>query len=323
MPVLYLTEDEVRRLLTMEAALGAVEAGLRALGLDEAANVPRSRCQTDHVMLHLLAAAAKPLGVLGFKAYTTTRREARFHVTLYDGRSGEMTALIEADHLGRMRTGAASGVATRHMALPGARTVGVFGTGRQARTQLLAVCKVRDVRRVHVYSPTPEHRSAFAAEMSEACRTEVVPVSQPYDAAANMDIVITATTSREPVLHGDWLAEGTHLNVIGSNFLSKAEIDVQTLRRANVVVVDSKDQARLEAGDFVAALEQGALHWSDVRELSQVVAGRCPGREHPHDITLFKSLGLGIEDVAVAARVVELARAEGVGREILGSEEGT
>ena len=313
-PVLLLTEDDVRQLLTMDMALEAVEEVLRRLALDEAQNVPRARCQTDHAMLHVLAASAKSLGALGYKAYSTTRKGAQFHVGLYDGKTGALAALIQADHLGRMRTGAASGVATEYMARPDAAEVGLFGSGKQARTQLLAVCKVRKVSRVQVYSPDDERRRLFAGEMSRLCETEVVPVPRPELAAQDKDIVITATSSREPVFNGHWLAEGTHLNVIGSNFLSKAEVDAVAVRRCESIVVDSKDQARLEAGDFVQALEDGSIHWADVHELGQVIVGRYTGRAHPQDVTLFKSLGIGAEDVAVAAAVYQKAQAAGAGR---------
>src|SRR5262249_28742865 len=159
-----------------------------------------------------------------------------------------------------------------------------------------------------------EHRRCFAAEMSDACQTEVVSVARPEQAAESKDIIITATNSREPVLNGQWLSQGTHVNAVGSNFLGKAELDMATLRRCNPIVVDSKDQARLEAGDFQQALEEGLLRWSDVRELGQVIVGRYPGRKHPEDVTLFKSLGLALEDVATAARVYAKAQAEGVGK---------
>jgi ornithine cyclodeaminase/alanine dehydrogenase-like protein (mu-crystallin family) len=135
-------------------------------------------------------------------------------------------------------------------------------------------------------------------------------------AAEDKDIVITATTSREPVLNGHWLAEGTHLNVIGSNFLGKAEVDAVTVRRCESIVVDSKDQARLEAGDFVQALEEGSIHWADVHELGQVIVGRYTGRAHPQDVTMFKSLGIAVEDVAVAARVYAKAQAVGLGKSV-------
>ena len=317
MAVLYLTEDEVGRLVTMDLALEAVEAAFRKLALDEAENVPRQRCQTDRVMLHVLPAAARTLGALGFKAYTVSRAGAKFLVTLFDPKVGGMTALVEADLLGQFRTGAASGVATKKLARPDATTVGCFGTGKQARTQLLAVCKVRRVRAVRVHGRDPERRQAFAAQLSAETGVEVVPVESPEEAAKGQDIVITATTAREPVLRGEWLAEGAHVNLIGSNFLSKSESDVEVFRRANLVTVDSKDQARLEAGDFVAALNAGVLKWEDVYNLAPVLVGKYPGRESPRDVTVFKSLGLGVEDVALAVRLVQLARQKGLGREIL------
>lgn len=318
MPVLYLTEAEVRGLLTMDLALTAVEAAFRKLALDEAENVPRRRCQTDHVMLHVLPAAAKTLSGLGLKAYTTSRTGgAKFHVFLFDPVAGGLTAILEADYLGQVRTGAASGVATKVLARPDAATVGLYGTGKQARTQLEAVCKVRPVRRAAVYSRDEARRRAFAEEMAELCRTEVVPAGKPEDAAMGLDIVITATASREPVLFGGWVADGAHLNLIGSNFLAKTEADVEVFRRATLITVDSKEQAKLEAGDFVAPMRDGVFGWADVYEFAQVLTGRYPGRQSPRDVTIFKSLGLGLEDIAVAARVVEKARAAGVGREIM------
>jgi ornithine cyclodeaminase/alanine dehydrogenase-like protein (mu-crystallin family) len=316
MSVLLLTEDDVRRLLTMEVALGAVEDGLRKMALDEAMNIPRARTQTDHAMQHVMSAAAKSMGVMGYKAYATSRKGQHFHVGLFDGKTGMLLSLLQADYLGQVRTGAASGVATQYMARPEASEVGVFGSGKQARTQLQAVCKVRKIEHVQVYSPSEERRRQFAAQMSEICRTEVEPVPRPEMAAEDKDIIITATTSREPVLNGHWIAEGTHINAIGSNFLGKAELDVVTVRRCESIVVDSKDQARLEAGDFTQALEDGSIHWSDVHELGQVIVGRYAGRAHPQDVTLFKSLGIAVEDVAVAARVYAQALELGVGRPI-------
>jgi alanine dehydrogenase len=316
MPVLLLTDDDVRQLLTMEMALEAVEAGLRKLALDEAVNIPRSRCQTDHSMLHCLSAAAKTLGFMGYKAYSTGRKGTHFHIGLYDGKSGALLSLMHADYLGQVRTGAASGVATQYMARHDAAEVGIFGSGKHARTQLLAVCKVRKIRRAQVYSPSEERRRAFAEEMTKVCQCDVQPVPRPEMAAEDKDIVITATNSREPVFNGNWISEGTHLNVIGSNFLGKAEVDSVCVRRCASIIVDSKDQARIEAGDFTQALEDGSIHWSDIHELGQVIVGRYTGRAHGEDVTLFKSLGIAIEDVAVAGMVYQKATAAGVGRMI-------
>jgi len=316
MGVLLLSEDDVRQVLTMEMALQAVEEGLKHMALDEAHNVPRARVQTDHAMLHCLSAAAKSLGVMGYKVYTTARKGVHFQVGLYDGKTGALLSLMKADYLGQMRTGAASGVATQYMARMDASEVGLFGSGYQAQTQLQAVCKVRKVRRVQVYSRNAENRRRFANEMAVVCQTEVEPVPRPEMAAEDKDIVITATNSREPVLNGNWLAEGTHLNVIGSNFLTKSEIDSATLRRCDSIVVDSKDQARIEAGDFAQALEDGTIHWSDIHELGHVIVGRYTGRAHAEDVTLFKSLGIAVEDIAVAAKVYSAAQAKGLGQMI-------
>lgn len=314
MPVLHLTEDEVRGLLTMETAIEAVESALRKMALEEAFTVPRSRCQTDHSMLHVLPAAAKTLGVIGYKAYVTSRAGTRFHVTIYDGKTGEMTALMQADFLGQVRTGAASAVATKHLARKDSSTLGIFGAGKQARTQLLGVSRVRKLTRAVVWSPSEERRAAFAREMSDACGFEVVPAAAPEEAARGLDVICTATSAREPVLSGAWLSPGQHVNAIGSNFLAKAEIDVDVVRRSNVVTIDSKDQGRLEAGDLVAALDQGVIEWIDVAELGRVVAMRAPGRQSADDVTLFKSLGIGLEDIAVAMKVYQKAKEAGVGR---------
>jgi ornithine cyclodeaminase/alanine dehydrogenase-like protein (mu-crystallin family) len=316
MPFLLLTENDVRQILTMDMATEAVTQGLRKLALDEAQNIPRSRTQTDHAMQHVLSAAAKSLGFMGYKAYATSRKGTNFHVGLFDGKTGGFLALIQADYLGQMRTGAASGVATEFMARPDASEVGMFGSGKQARTQLIAICKVRKIQRVQVYSPNEEHRRSFADEMRKVCETEVEPVPRPEMAAEDKDIIITATTSREPVINGQWISEGTHINAVGSNFLGKAELDGVAVRMCESIVVDSKEQARIEAGDFVQALEEGSIQWSDIHELSHVIVGRYTGRAHPQDITLFKSLGIAIEDIAVAGMVYQKAQSVGLGRVI-------
>ena len=314
MPVLHLTEDDVRAVLTMDLALPAVEAAFRKLALDEAENVPRQRCQTDTAMLHVLPAAAKTLGALGLKVYTTGRFPAQFKVYLFDAKAGGLTAILEADYLGQVRTGAASGAATKKLARPDARTVGLIGTGKQARTQLEAVCKVRAISEARVYGRDSAKRTAFAAEMGAVCGVEVRPVESAKEAVEGRDIVITATSSREPVLRGEWLAAGAHVNLVGSNFLASAEADVAVFRRAGLITIDSKDQGRTECGDFVAAMGENVFGWPDVKEFAHVLVNRYPGRTSSDEITVFKSLGLGVQDIAVAAKVVERAKAEGRGR---------
>lgn len=314
MTALYLTEDDVAWLLDIETAIECVEEAFRQWGSERADNQPRRRVRSGNgSMLHVLSAGAEYLGYSGYKAYTTTRAGARFQFGLFDSQTGNPAGLIEANLLGQMRTGAASGVATKSMARPDAKIVGCFGTGFQARAQLKAVCSVRRIERVEVYGRNDDRRQKFAEEMSELCNVPVVPVHSPEDVAAEKDIVICATASPVPLFDGHALAEGTHLNVIGSNYLTKSEIDVTTIRRADHIVCDSREACKLEAGDFVAALEDGSLDWSRVHELSDVLHGRETGRANAEDITLFKSVGLALEDLAVAVRVLEKARVEGIG----------
>lgn len=316
MSALYLTEADVVWLLDMPAAIEAVEAAFRAWADGKADNQPRRRAIAPAAMLHTMSAASEYLGFMGLKVYSTTPQGARFHVWLYDINSGAPVAVIEANRLGQMRTGAATGVATRMMARPDAAVVGCFGTGFQARTQLQAVCTVRKIERVEVYGRDENRRNQFAAEMTELCDVPVKAIHQPDAVAAEKDIVITATTSKVPLFDGRVLDEGTHLNIVGSNWLTKTEIDVATICRADHIVCDSIDACRLEAGDFVAALDAGSLEWDRVRNLAEVLTGEETGRATPEDITLFKSVGLALEDVAVAVRVYHRALTESVGQKL-------
>jgi alanine dehydrogenase len=315
MSALYLTEDDVAWLLDIDTAIECVEEAIRQLGSERAENQPRRRVRGgDGSMLHVLSAGAEYLGYTGYKAYSTTRAGARFQFGLFDAKTGQPAALIEASLLGQMRTGAASGVATKYMARPDAKIVGCFGTGLQARSQLKAVCSVRRIERVEVYGRSDARRQRFADEMAELCNVPITAMHSPDEVAAEKDIVICATTSNVPLFDGHVLSEGTHLNVIGSNYLAKTEIDVTTVRRADHIVCDSIEACKLEAGDFVPALEDGSLAWSRVHELSEVVHGRETGRANSEDITLFKSVGLALEDLAVAVRILEKARIEGIGQ---------
>jgi alanine dehydrogenase len=200
------------------------------------------------------------------------------------------------------------------MARPDAAIVGCFGTGYQAKTQLQAVCAVRKIERIEVYGRHEDRRVQFAAEMTELCNVPVKAVGNPDAVAAEKDIVITATTSKVPVFDGRVLDEGTHINAIGSNYLTKAEVDLTTIRRSDHIVCDSIEACQVEAGDFVPALESGELEWSRVRNLADVLTGLETGRACAEDITLFKSVGLALEDLAVAAHVLNRARAEGLGQ---------
>jgi len=313
---LLLTEEHVTELLDMDTAIAAVEEVLRDQSEGQATNRPRYRVAMPASQLHVMAAGDRRLGVTGLKAYTASRKGARFLVLLYDAESGDMLAMIEADRLGQMRTGAASGVATKYMARATADKVGIYGTGWQAESQLMAVCAVRQIKSIKVYGRNAERREAFARKMTSLLRVEVTPAESPEEAARGCSIVITATSAREPVLKGEWIDPGTHLNVVGSNFLSKAEVDVETIKRASIIAVDSIEQSRIEAGDLMPAIERGVISWESVTELGRIVAGRDRGRTSDEEITLFKSNGIALEDISTALRVYHLARERGVGEEL-------
>jgi ornithine cyclodeaminase/alanine dehydrogenase len=260
-------------------------------------------------------AGAPEIGALGLKAYSVARTGARFYTMLFDPESGELLSLIQSDKLGQMRTGAASGVATKHLAREDADSLGLYGAGWQAESQLEAIAAAKKLSRVIVYSRSEESRKAFAEKMGERLEMEIETTHFPEEPAAQ-DIVVTATSSREPVLLGEWLKPGTHINAAGSNFLFKSEIDREVVTRANLITIDSREELGLEAGSLLQSLETGVILPEAVRELGQVIAGQIKGRESPEDITLFASQGLALEDLAAARLVYDRAVAEGVGREM-------
>jgi alanine dehydrogenase len=314
--VLYLTEQDVGQLLTMSVALEAVEEAFLHLGTGKAENLPRRRLHASGGLLHLMAASLPELGFMGYKGYTTYPDGARFKVLLYSTRTGELLAIIEADRLGQIRTGAASGVATRWMARQDSQVVGLLGSGWQARTQLEAVCAVRPPSRVLAFSRSATKLADFCQGMQEKLKVPCDPAESPEEVVEASDILITITTSVIPVFSGARVKPGTHINAAGSNSILKRELDENCIRKCSSIVVDFKEQAKLECGEFLEPLEKGLITWGGIRELSEVVTGQARPRKDASDITLFKSLGLALEDVAVAGRIYPLALAQQLGRRL-------
>ncbi|QDU81047.1 L-lysine cyclodeaminase [Polystyrenella longa] len=312
MSLLFIREEEAQKLIDMPQAIAAVEQVFRSLGNQEAQNVPRHRVQVPGVMLHSLSASVTPLGYVGWKNYITTRTAARFHIALYD-QEGHWVALLEADWLGQLRTGAASGVTTAKLANPEAKSVAVFGSGKQARTQLEAVCAVRPVQQASVYSHTAANRESFALEMSDQLGISVLAAPDPATCLTDKEIVITATTSQSPLVTGDLLKPGMHINAIGSNALNRSELSADCFSRINQIVCDDLNSCRNEAGDFVEPLKAGTITWGSMASLAELLTENKNQRECKSDITLFKSVGMAIEDIAVAAHVYEAAKEQGVG----------
>lgn len=313
---LILNEAEISQVATMQMALEAVEEAFRGLGDGSAVNWPRQRVRLTNGILHTLVAGAPSSRALGLKTYTSSPGGTRFLVVLFDSESGDLLSLMEADRLGQLRTGASTGVATRYLAREDAAVVGQVGAGWQSRTQVEAICAVRPIRQVRVFSRDAEKRAAYCAEMSRQLGVELVPTESPEAACRGADVLLAITTAREPVILGEWLQPGQYAVGAGSNWDVKAELDAEAHRRADLVVVDNLANAKIECGDIIQAINAGAMTWERVVELGDIVAGKRPGRENAKQITVFQSQGLGILDMTMAARVYAAAKAAGLGTEV-------
>lgn len=311
---IYLTEDDVCRLVTVNDAIGMLE-DLFATWSDAATvNLPRQRARAGTAAFNLMGASWGAKGLFGLKAYHIGSEAGCSHVLLYSANDSRLLAMIESDHLGQMRTGAASGLATKLMARPEARTLGVIGAGRQAFTQVAAVCAVRGIADIRVFSPTAEHRDGFARRIERELGVAAQPAASAEAAVAAADVVIVITKSAAPVLRANWLKSGVHVNAAGANAASRREVDAETVLRATVRATDHLAQAKEEAAEYRDLVATGRLKWQDVVELGDIVTGKIPGRCGPADITLFKSLGIALEDIAFADLICRRAAERGVGR---------
>jgi ornithine cyclodeaminase/alanine dehydrogenase-like protein (mu-crystallin family) len=304
---LYLSESDVSELVSPDAAVDAIEACFRRMAQGEVEIAPRRRLRLPEGALADMAAADSGLGLAGGKLYAATATGTTFVVCLFDSATSELVAVVEADRLGQLRTGAASGVAARFLAKSGARTLGVIGCGYQAETQVACIrAAVPSIERVVAYCRTPE-------SLASCCQRTGAEPGESQREAAGSEIVATITSSRDPVLRGEWLAPGTLVVAAGANVVTRRELDNAVLERASFVCCDWLAQAKLESGDLVEPIEAGVLDWLEVHELHEVVAGETPGRQSDADIVVFKSNGLAAWDVALGAEAVRLARERGAG----------
>ncbi len=291
--MLYLTEEDVRQLLPMQEAIGVMRGAFEALAEGGAINQPRRRLILDTgSTLHSMAGSYR--NYFGTKFYSVNPRYGMYaYFMLYDAQTAQPLAWMEANHLGQIRTGAASGYATDLLSNPQADTLAVIGSGFQARTQVKAIRAVRPIKTVRVWSRNEEKRRKFAEE----CAAQAVATAE--EAVRGAHIVVTATNAQEPVLEDAWIAPGIMINAMGSNVANRRELPGELVRRAALVAVDSLEQAKIEAGDLILPNS-----WANVGELQNV-------QRHfdPSQITIFKSLGIGVEDVAAGAFVYERALA--------------
>src|SRR5450432_2421857 len=314
---LHISEAEVRTLLTMAMAVDAVEDISRKQANSEVIVHPRRRFEfPGSNFFHYMAAADYSAGFIAMKQYTYVRGKLRFLVPLYEMGTGDLVALIEADYMGQLRTGAASGVATKYLARRDSRVAAIIGTGGQAKTQLEAVAAVRRLDSVNVFGRDPQKCEAFCKEMSERIGVTVRAAATASEAVRGAHIVCTATTAVQPVVNGADLTSGVHINAIGANHAHKRELDDEAVASADVIVVDSVEQSRQEAGDLIIAFHGDESCWTGVKRLSDVVAGKTGGRTSDTEVTLFKSNGIASWDLAVAMKVYRAARERGLGREL-------
>ena len=314
---LHINEAEVREVLGMAQAIQAVEEISRKQATGEVIVHPRRRFEfAGGGFFHYMAAADYSTGFVAMKQYTYVRGKLRFVVPLYQMVTGDLLALIEAEYMGQLRTGAASGVATKYLAREDSRVAAIIGTGGQARTQLEAVAAVRKLESARAYGRDASKLGKFCTEMSGRLGLPVTPSSSAGEAVRRADIVCTATTSSQPVVSGGDLAPGAHINAIGANHAHKRELDDEAIACADIIVVDSVEQARQEAGDLIIAFHGDEICWTGVKKLSDIVAGKTSGRTSPSEVTLFKSNGIASWDLAVAMKVYAAAIEKKLGGEL-------
>lgn len=323
---LLLSRDDVQSVLTMADSMAAVEEAFRqqALGTVDMPQRPVIRIPDEHGVVLFMPALIGGMGALGMKVVSVYPDNPQKHdkptvmgmILLNDPATGEVVAIMDGGLITAMRTGAVSGVATKHMARPDARVAAIFGGGVQARTQLMAVAEARELERAVVYDVIPEQSAKFAVEMTEELGLPVEPAEEPRVAVEGSDIIVAATSAPQPIFEGSWVKPGTHVNGIGSHAPTMRELDTELVQRSRVVV-DLRSAALAEAGDLMIPIDEGAVDADHIAgELGDVVAGSVPGRTSDDEVTLFKSVGLAIQDVSVATKVFELATQKGVGQQV-------
>ena len=315
MSAVYIDENTASKILTMDDALNLVEESFSSYAKGQAFNMTRQRMRIRKGALHMLPGAVPYKNVIGFKAYTSFRAGLIFKVHLYDAENGSPLAIIDANEIGRLRTGAATGIATKYMAKKESSTVFIFGGGFQAEAQLEAVCKTTKINKVYVTTRKIENAQNFAEKMSHSLGIEIIPTQNIEEDLPKADIIITTATSVKPLFEHTMLnPNGVHINGAGSNALIRAEVPEKTIEAAEVLAVDSKDVAAIECGDILPSLEKGRLHWNEIVELGEITAGFRKGRITENGITIFQSQGMGLQDIMCAEFIYRKAVAENLGK---------
>lgn len=313
---LFLKDEEVAQCVTMDGMLEAIESMQRDYGNGQAHNMTRRKIIAEGGMLSVMGGGLFHQGLLGVKTYTVVKGSYSFQVSLYDADTGKLLCYTQANRMGQLRTGATTGIAVKHLANPGDATVGIIGTGGQAATQLEAVSKVRGIKKIKAFSRTKERREEFARRMTDTMGVEVSAAATNEEAVRDCDIVICIAATMEPVVEGAWLKDGCTVIGAGPTTWRAREVDEATITRAGKLIVDSIEQAALEAGDICSAVDRGLVQWSKVQELRHVVSGAIAGRDSENQIVYAKMMGTGLADVAAAKLAYDSAKANGLGTEM-------
>ena len=313
---LFLKDEDVAQCVTMDAMLEAIESMQRQYGDGQAHNMTRRKIIADSGMLSVMGGGLFHQGLLGVKTYTVVKGAYSFQVSLYDANTGELLLYTQANRLGQLRTGATTGVAVKHLANPEDATVGIIGTGGQAPTQLEALSKVRGIKKIKAYSRTQERREEFARRMTDTMGVEVSAVNNNEDAVRDCDIVLCIAATMDPVVEAAWLKDGSTLIGAGPTTWRAREVDEAVITRAGKLIVDSTEQAAIEAGDLCSAVDKGIIQWSKVHELRHVVSGAVTGRDSNDQVVYAKIMGTGVADVAAAKLAYDSAKAAGLGTEM-------
>jgi ornithine cyclodeaminase/alanine dehydrogenase-like protein (mu-crystallin family) len=316
---ILLTSTDIRLLFDIRDFVEMVEESYKLLGLGSIRMLPRINLDSERTpgFLKLLPCTVQGLNVAGVYLYTVGNYQGvEKLIVLFDEETGELKAIVEADRLSWMRTGASSAVATKYLAREDAHTIGIIGSGRQARSQLMAINVVREIKLVKVYSPNPDHCRQYCVEMMELLGIEVLPVNEPKEAVLESEIICTATASKTPVFDGSWVGKGTHINSIGAHYPSCREVDESTVGKSKVVV-DSRERALKEEGELLIPIDKGLITKEHIyAELGDIVAGKIEGRINEEEITLFTSGGIASECIVLSARIYEKAVSHGIGQRL-------
>ena len=316
MSPIYLNEDEVNNLITVSEAINILEKAAIARSEGKIWNQPRYRLPIRNGNYNFMAASWPEKNIVGHKSYTAGKNGASFHNMLYGCEGEGLLSIIESNRLGQIRTGAASGLASKFLSRKSSSTLGVIGTGYQSETQIQAICSVREISKIKIFSRNKEKRELFKQKMTKILGDRIIISNSLDEVSDGIDILVTITNSVNPVITSEMILKGLHINAAGNNSWMKSEIDIEAFNRFNIVVTDDIDQSKIECGELIRAVERGYFSWDKVIQLDSVISGSVQGRKSNRDITLFESQGIALEDLAVSEFVYKRAIQNNIGLQI-------